>query len=337
MQNKSTYTTLAAWAVAVSWALKAQGVDAVDVFASAGLTLSDYENKPSSRIPIENMTQLWESSVKATQSPAFGLEVCKYVHPVHFKALGMLIVSCKNLAQTLEKIVSYHALISDSVKISIHYTPNKIGLNISAIEGVNISPVAIDAFFSVVVKFYHNMMGAEQLVASLDLIRSEPKSPTPWLQFFDADIHFNQTENCLWMYRSFLEKSSLHFDEKVFNMNESAVQDYLESMQANTWAEKCRKLITLDKDGESSDLVQIASELNLSERTLARRLKDEGTSFSQILQQKKQDLASYYLLETNESIISIALSLGFKDASNFNRAFQRWFKTTPCKYRTELL
>ena len=333
--HSTPYTTLAAWAIAVSWALKAEGVNADEVFATAGLTLSDYEQKPSSRIPIHNMTLLWDAAIKATHNPAFGLRVSDHVHAVHFKALGMLIVSCENLTQALEKIVAYHALISDSVQLSLQYKPDKIGFSIRAVEGVSISSVAIDSFYAVMVKFCRSIMGAGDLVAKVDLMRTKPVSIKPWQEFFQADVQFNQENNHLWLYRSFLEKTSLHFDEKVFQSNESSVQNYLQEMNANTWVEKCKKHLVLGLNDEGPSLSKVAEQLSVSERTLARKLREEGFSFSQILQQKKQDLACYYLLETDDSITNIALNLGFKDASNFNRAFQRWYNTTPTEFRQQ--
>ncbi len=328
-----SYTTLAAWGIAISWALNAQGVKADNIFASVGLNLHDFEQSPSSRIPIDNMTQLWAASIKATADPAFGLRVSEHVHAIHFKALGMLIVSCENLAQALEKIVAYHALISDSVQLSLKQEPDKVGFSIRAIEGVNISPAAIDAFYAVIVKFCQSMLGAVDLVSDLKLMREKPEKYQLWANFFNADVHFNQPDNCLWLKRSFLEKASLHFDEKVQQMNENAVQDYLQDMNAHTWVDKCKKYLVIAANEEAPSLTKIAQQLNVSERTLARHLRAEGYSFSQILQQKKQELARYYLLETDESITNIALNLGFKDSSNFTRAFQRWFKLSPTEFR----
>lgn len=329
----TSYTTLAAWGIAISWALNAQGLSADEVFSSAGLKLSDFEQEPSGRIPIDNMTRLWEAAIKASSDPAFGLTVSEHVHAVHFKALGMLIVSCENLAQALEKIVAYHALISDSVQLSLKHQPDKVGFSIRAIEGVTISSAAIDAFYAVIVKFCQSMIGAADLVSHLELMKEKPERSQPWANFFNADVHFNQPDNCLWLKRSFLEKASLHFDEKVQQMNENAVQDYLQDMNAHTWVDKCKKYLVIAANEEAPSLTKIAQQLNVSERTLARHLRAEGYSFSQILQQKKQELARYYLLETDESITNIALNLGFKDSSNFTRAFQRWYKLSPTEFR----
>jgi AraC-like DNA-binding protein len=327
------YTTLAAWGIAISWALKAQGLDAEGVFLRAGLDIAEFEQQPSSRIPIDSMTKLWGAAIAASSNPAFGLSVSEHVHAVHFKALGMLIVSCENLAQALEKIVAYHALISDSVQLSLKHEADKVGFSIRAIEGVTISSAAIDAFYAVIVKFCQSMLGTVDLVSHLELLRTKPEKYQIWSNFFNADVHFNQSDNCLWLKRSFLEKASLHFDEKVQQMNENAVQDYLQDMNANTWLEKCKKYLVIAANEEAPSLTKVAQRLNVSERTLARHLRAEGYSFSQILQQKKQELARYYLLETDESITNIALNLGFKDSSNFTRAFQRWFKLSPSEYR----
>lgn len=330
--TEPSYTTLAAWGIAISWALNGQGVKADDIFSSVGLNLNDFEQKPSGRIPIDKMTQLWGAAIKATADPAFGLRVSEYVHAVHFKALGMLIVSCENLAKALEKIVTYHALISDSVQLSLKHGPDKVGFCIRAIEGVNISPAAIDAFYAVIVKFCQSMLGSVNLVSHLELERTATETK-PWLNFFNSDVQFNQPDNCLWLKRSYLEKASLHFDEKVQQMNENAVQDYLQDMNAHTWVNKCRKYLVIAANEEAPSLTKLAQQLNVSERTLTRHLRAEGYSFSQILQQKKQELAQYYLLETDESITNIALNLGFKDSSNFTRAFQRWFKSSPTEFR----
>ena len=333
VENSKVYTTISAWAVAVSWTLKAEGVKAEDVFSDAGLTLSEQVKNPGGRIPIQNMTRLWEAAVQSTGNPAFGLKVSEHVHAMHFKALGMLTVTSESVAQAFEKIISYHALISDSVIINLQYQPDVIGFSINENEGVEISHSAIDAFFSVILKYCQNMMGNMKVVRKVDLKRSSPSSQRPWSDFYDCPVLFGQSSNVLWLDRALLERPSIHYDEKMAVANENAVKDYLKSMNADTWGHKCKLNIQFSAENETPTLTILAKQFNLSERTLARKLKDEGTSFSQILQEKKQEIACYYLKETDDSIVNIALNLGFKDTSNFNRAFQRWFNMTPSQYR----
>ncbi|EZQ00936.1 AraC family transcriptional regulator, partial [Acinetobacter sp. Ver3] len=77
----------------------------------------------------------------------------------------------------------------------------------------------------------------------------------------------------------------------------------------------------------------IASELFISKRTLARKLKNEGTSYKIVLDDMLSKQAIEYLKETDLSITAIATILNYHDSANFRRAFKRWFKITPREYR----
>ena len=74
-----------------------------------------------------------------------------------------------------------------------------------------------------------------------------------------------------------------------------------------------------------------------SQRTLQRRLQEEGTSFQTLLDDTRRELAEQYLAQPGMSLLEIAYLLGFADPSNFFRAFRRWFDATPGEYRARLL
>jgi AraC-like DNA-binding protein len=77
----------------------------------------------------------------------------------------------------------------------------------------------------------------------------------------------------------------------------------------------------------------IARTLGMSERTLARKLSDEGLNFSEILQRMRQDLAVRYLDDRKLHVSKIAWLLGFRDVSAFTHAFKRWTGRTPSQVR----
>ena len=78
----------------------------------------------------------------------------------------------------------------------------------------------------------------------------------------------------------------------------------------------------------------IARSLGMSERTLARKLSDEGLNFTQILQQLRRDLAVRYLDDRKLHVSKIAWLLGFHEVSAFTHAFKRWTGKTPSQTRT---
>ncbi len=88
--------------------------------------------------------------------------------------------------------------------------------------------------------------------------------------------------------------------------------------------------------GESSS-DRLAATLHMSKRSLQRHLHDEGTSFQQILDQTRADLARHYLGQTTTTLDEISYLLGYTSPASFFRAFQSWFGTTPANYRRSMV
>lgn len=92
----------------------------------------------------------------------------------------------------------------------------------------------------------------------------------------------------------------------------------------------------LSTPGRLADMEVIASELNISSRTLRRRLEEQGSSFRQLQEEVRQALAEELLAIASLSQEEIAERLGYSEVSNFLHAFKRWKGQTPGQYRQTL-
>jgi AraC-like DNA-binding protein len=86
--------------------------------------------------------------------------------------------------------------------------------------------------------------------------------------------------------------------------------------------------------GHSPSMEGAARQIGTTVRTLNRKLTAEKTSFTQILDDVRCNLASEYLRSTKLSIDDISELVGFSDAANFRHAFRRWTGNTPTSYRS---
>ncbi|GAA4415770.1 hypothetical protein GCM10023089_36920 [Quisquiliibacterium transsilvanicum] len=80
-------------------------------------------------------------------------------------------------------------------------------------------------------------------------------------------------------------------------------------------------------------LSAIAGRLHLSERSLQRRLDDEGTRFADLVDEVRRELAMRYIADERLALGEVAYLLGFAEPSPFHRAFKRWTGTTPAAAR----
>ena len=84
-----------------------------------------------------------------------------------------------------------------------------------------------------------------------------------------------------------------------------------------------------------TQLEDVARELAVSKRSLQRRLSEEGTSWSEVLNGSRERLACHYLGSTNLGLSEVSFLLGFEYPNSLFRAFQRWTGTTPEAWRTD--
>jgi AraC-like DNA-binding protein len=88
--------------------------------------------------------------------------------------------------------------------------------------------------------------------------------------------------------------------------------------------------------GMGPEIAAVARELGLSDRTLQRRIVDDGTTFRHLLLEARQELAREYLNRPEIDVAEVAYLLGYEDANSFYRAFRTWEGTTPAQLRSAL-
>jgi AraC-like DNA-binding protein len=93
------------------------------------------------------------------------------------------------------------------------------------------------------------------------------------------------------------------------------------------------RVLLIQSAGEFLDIAEVAQQLNMSERTLRRRLEVEATSFRAIFEDVRNVLATQYLARTTLTVADIAHLLDYTETVNFRRAFVRRHGVTPSQYR----
>ncbi len=89
--------------------------------------------------------------------------------------------------------------------------------------------------------------------------------------------------------------------------------------------------------GRHTSLDEVAAHLGTPVRTLRRKLRDEETSFRDLVDQLRAEVALKYLRDTQMTIDDIAHAVGFSETANFRHAFRRWNRASPKEFRRTLL
>jgi|GEM_PF-6497404 len=95
----------------------------------------------------------------------------------------------------------------------------------------------------------------------------------------------------------------------------------------------CGAVLTSALDEGNVNLKRVAAQLRMSERSLQRRLADEGEIFDAIVDALRRDLAPRYLADPKIAVAEVAYLLGYSEPSPFHRAFKRWTGRMPAEAR----
>lgn len=108
-----------------------------------------------------------------------------------------------------------------------------------------------------------------------------------------------------------------------------------EQQRGRSIAETVKWIMKRSLTGGRPDVQAVAGELGMSDRTLQRRLADEGTSFKQLLLQARHEQAREYLADPSLDIKEVAFLVGYEDQNSFYRAFRHWEGETPANWRSD--
>lgn len=161
-----------------------------------------------------------------------------------------------------------------------------------------------------------------------------PNHVKEYRHLFNSPLQFNQPKTGISFHKRYLDLPVLRDERALKQFLKTSPADLLAKPDgSSTYAARIRAIISRDFNVTVPDFEQIAQQINVSPQTLRRRLKEENTSYQEIKDQLRRDIAIHHLSRNELSINDIALRVGFTEPSTFHRAFKKWTGMTPGAYR----
>jgi len=157
----------------------------------------------------------------------------------------------------------------------------------------------------------------------------------PYQDYFNCPVRFGCTEERIAMDSSLMDDPVPGASPDMAQHNDQIVMQYLEKMDRNDIVNRVRRHIIEDLASGNLSKQAVADKMHMSPRNLQLKLAGENTTFQDTLDTTRRNLATGYMQQSHLAITEIAYLLGFSDASNFTRAFRRWFGQSPRAYRVE--
>jgi AraC-like DNA-binding protein len=329
-------TTSAAWVRGIAEVLAGEGLDVRRLCGAAGIDIATLDI-PGARFPTEKLSRLWELAAEWSRNPAIGLAQSNVAKPANFDVVGYAMMSCPTLLASFERLLRYLHILSDGIAIDAHHDEGGFRVSFQLLgEGRPAPRQRVEFILVTVVTFCRWFAGRDLQLLAVELAYPEPADVAPYRDAFRCPIIFNGMRNSLLFCIADIAAPLLTSNAQMAKLHEQFASEYLERFDRAEVSYRAREaIVRLLPDGEPRR-GELARALCMSERTLQRRLGQEGTSFHRLLNDTRRELAERYLGRLHLSLAETAYLLGFADHSSFSRACKRWFERPPGQYREEL-
>ena len=312
--------------------LEESGIPVSTVLERAGLppTLLD---QPRILVTTEELFALWRGIGQVSRDPAVGLSLGTETKPEHFDPVVLAALSTGSFGEAMRQVARYKQL-SCPEELVIETDGDEWSIQFRWLRANGVEPAVLtDLCFAWVLDIARHGSGTRLTPIRLEFVRPRAHEK-PFERHFGCPVNFGAARNAIVFRASDAALPFVTRNAELLAMLAPQLDEELKQHKSQeTFPERVRAVIQRKLTGRRPKMHDIARELNISSRTLQRRLQDAGYSFQHVLEEARHQLARHYLTSSQLELNETAYLLGYEDSGSFVRAFRTWEGVPPAHWR----
>ena len=312
--------------------LAEQGISSQQLFELPELgTFKGRETQTIERAKIPNLLQ---AAVALTNDPTLMIRLGQRTDITNLGTFGFALMSCATLQEALKLLLRYESIIGPGFPFQTLESDEDIILRIYIDIGNPLQKrLLTELVFSQIVRIAQILTNRVTNQSELRFSHDDASSLQAYKAILSVPTKFNQSHSELVVSKSIIKSKITSSNPVAHVIFQQQCEDLLRGLnRIENFSAAIRRML-IQAGGEFPDINHIAKTLYVSESTLRRRLRNEGTNFRVICDEVRNILARQYLAATELTIAEIASLLNYSEPVSFRRAFVRWNDMTPNKYR----
>ncbi|MFG6415225.1 AraC family transcriptional regulator ligand-binding domain-containing protein [Roseateles sp. DC23W] len=265
----------------------------------------------------------------------FPLRLARGIAPRHFGVVGFAALACGTLGEALQRLERHHRAVYDVNPA--HMRMYEQGLSIEwGVERGRPGALVDETAIASLVQLTRDMTGRPLRPLAVDFVNACPADTRPYEDFFGAPVRFGQPGTRLLLALQDLALPLRGADADLLALLDAQAEQLLQQVAGvdGPLAAWRQALVGLIRSGRTS-LPELAASLQMSPRSLQRRLAAQGHGFQALLSDTRRQLAEAYLRDPHVELAEVALLLGYSEQSAFTRAFRQWTGQAPLQWRRQ--
>ena len=316
--------------------LESENIDPAPIYKKAGIKPELLQSE-NARIKIDLSNQLWSLASTKLNNPCFAIKMVKFWHPSMMGALGYAWLASSSLRSAFNRVQRYSHVVSEQLNMHVTDTPQGLKICLNLEDSSSVLPQRHDLTIAMLMHLCRINFGNKLVPTEVKLAHPQPKCSQLLDDYFRIDIQFDADQSSLTIARKDVDTILNPENNQISLLHDDVLMKYLIKVQNGDIVQQVQTII-IDNlpDGHLTNSI-VANKMNMSDRSLQRRLNEHGTTFRKILDGVREMVAIQYIKNPATRMNEIAFLLGFSEQSAFSRAFKKWTGMPPIKYRQNFI
>lgn len=328
----SDYVTRVGCSLGLPPLLAEHGIDPRQLLLEVGLPEETFDS-PENVVPLAALCRYVDMAASRTGLSDLGLRACVDTGLRSLVTVGYLVAHSQTVGVALHTLDEYLYVHDQGGTVFVAEEGDVVALGyellipeMAGADHVVFGSVAIAA------NILRELCGPGFALREVTFAYPAPASTALFKRFFRAPVRFGAERSAIMFDADWLAAPISEADSFIRSVLEEKVKAQGNAFRA-TAEDRIRRVVrTLVATGRwSAD--DVAATFGMSRRTLARRLRDNGSSFRDVLESSLFDASKHLLQSSSLSVLEIAGRVGYADSASFSRAFRRWSGMSPRDWR----
>jgi AraC-like DNA-binding protein len=323
-------TTVGSWVSAICRALEAAGIESRMVLAATGCA-PQYLDNPLRHYPLSVSMHLWRVAAEKIGDPAFGIKAASQFKNTSFHAFSYGIAASLTLKDAFLRAQRYGQVVSDAAEYSLSKHGKHYHLEIT--PNAAIPDESVDCLVAAALRTCRSRLGRQFSPVRIEFRRRKPIQLASFDEILRAPLYFGANHTRLIFDAETIERPLEDGDAELACHNDALILRYLSRIRQHSIHFRVHEILMRSRAQGETDQETLALLLNMSRRTLQRKLRQSGLTYKELQNEVRFEWAAFAIGSGRYSPSEMSYLLGFSALSSFTRAFQRWTGQSPSEWR----
>jgi len=312
-----------------------RGLETATLLAASGMPRRMIDD-PHARVRALHAERLWLEAERASRDPSLGLHVGEGVAFGSYPVFNYLAAGAATVGAGLTRATSYFPLIHSAIELRVREHSRDVEIAMVCLDpGLSLVRPYVEYVLSTLVLHSRFATGLLWIPHKVEFTFRRTERSREHERVFGCPVSFGRTVNRLLVDRATWNLATRLPMPGLLELVEAQAQAEVKRHRSvqRSLLDQVRAELSLEMKGKEPRVAVVAKRLSTTARTLQRRLKQHGTSFSKLVDETRRKLAQMHLKADDLSLAELAFLLGFSEQSALTRAFKRWFGGSPSAVR----